>query len=92
MFPKTIIEALRGALRTRLTGDSATDCFLSKEDVAVLVETTELTKLQIKYFVEHFRSRTPLKDRLAKLDSEGSEEVMPQMPLPTQFWPIVYRP
>ena len=76
MFSKATIESLRGALRTRLTGDSATDCFLTKEDVEQLVETTPLSELQIKRLVENFRFRVPMAKRASSLDGEEPEEVM----------------
>ena len=98
-FSKSTVESLRTALRTRLTGDPATDCHLTKEDARLLVDKTGLSLEQIKYYVENFRSRTPLQARPSKLDGEDPEEVMPTlsklasvlMPrMPSQLWPMAY--
>jgi hypothetical protein len=81
MFSKATVEALRAALRGSLTGDAATDCHLTKEDVGQLVDKTGLSELQIKYYLEHFRSRIPLTERASKLDGDDPEEVIPPMSL-----------
>ena len=53
-----------------------TDCKLTEEDRAGLVETTGLTREQINKFAENFRSRNEdITERLSKIDGEDPETV-----------------
>ena len=78
MTSKEITQALRNALKSRLTGQSETDCRLTPEDVQALADKIGLKPVQIKRYAQNFRFRTPMADRQKSLESvEDPEEVRP---------------
>ena len=75
-FSDEVKQSLYDALRRRITGEAATDCQFTSEDLVKLVEETKLTREQISDWGKNFRKRNKIvKERLSKIDSEDPETV-----------------